>query len=188
MDKKSIWDLNRPSVEEYRHQKKTPLTVILDNVRSLNNIGSLFRTADAFAARRILLCGITACPPSAEIHKTALGAEDSVEWIHFPSTLEAMAWLRSKEPQVRICCLEQVKGSIPLQQFRPQTQGSYAIVCGHEVNGVDQAVVNASDVCIEIPQLGTKHSLNVTVSTAIAMWHFFDALTLQGQGHGGGEA
>ncbi|MDE6249962.1 MAG: RNA methyltransferase [Paramuribaculum sp.] len=174
MEKKTIWDLDRPTVDQYRQRKKLPVTMVLDNIRSLNNIGSVFRTADAFLIERILLCGITACPPSVEIHKTALGAEDSVEWTYYPTTLEAIDELRAKG--YTICTLEQVKESVELNKFTPQPDRRYAIIAGHEVNGVDPAVVDMSDICLEIPQYGTKHSLNVAVSSGIAMWHFFSHL------------
>ena len=174
MEKKSIWDLNRVDVEHYRRQPKMRLTIVLDNVRSLNNIGAIFRTCDAFAVERILLCGISACPPSPEIHKTALGAEDSVEWGYFSDTRECIGALQ--RDGYTLCCLEQVKGSIELQEFLPQSGRRYALVLGHEVNGVDQEIVNQCDVCLEIPQRGTKHSLNVSVSGGIAIWHFFTHL------------
>lgn len=171
MDKKTIWDLGRDTLDEYRARPKLPIAVVLDNVRSLNNIGSIFRTSDAFLVDRICLCGITATPPSPEIHKTALGAEESVNWEYFPTTLEAIARLRSLG--YTICALEQVKGSVELQYFTPDPGKRYAIVAGHEVNGVDPAVVDEADICLEIPQHGTKHSLNVAVSTALAIWHLF---------------
>lgn len=174
MEKKTIWDLARPTVSEFRQQPKLLLTIVLDNVRSLNNIGSLFRTADGFGVERIMLCGISHTPPSPEIHKTALGAEDSVEWEYFPSTSEALE--RLAEQGYTLCCLEQVQGSVMLQDFRPEASKRYALVLGNEVDGVDQQVVDRCSVCIEIPQVGTKHSLNVTVSAAIAIWHFFEAL------------
>lgn len=174
MEKKTIFDLGRDTLSEYRARPKLPIAVVLDNVRSLNNIGSIFRTADAFLVDRILLCGISATPPSAEIHKTALGAEDSVRWQYFPSTLEAIEALRADG--FTICALEQVKDSVSLPDFRPSPNGRYAIIAGHEVHGVDPAVVNAADHCLEIPQYGTKHSLNVSVSTALAIWHLFTHL------------
>jgi len=174
MQKKTIWEMGRDSVAEYRAKEKLPVTVVLDNVRSLNNIGSVFRTSDAFRVEELMLCGITATPPSPEIHKTALGAEDSVKWSYFADTMEAVAALR--ERGCTVCSLELVNGSVPLDSFRPEPGRRYAIVAGHEVNGVDQKVVDASDVCLEIPQEGTKHSLNVAVSTAIAIWHFYLAL------------
>ena len=174
MLKKTIWERGRDSVEEYRRKGKLPLVVVLDNIRSLNNIGSVFRTSDAFRVEEILLCGITATPPSPEIHKTALGAEDSVAWRYFAGTMEAVGWL--KEHGYTVCALEQVNGSVPLDRFVPERDARYAVVAGHEVNGVGQDVVDAADVCLEIPQEGTKHSLNVSVSTALAIWQFYLAL------------
>lgn len=175
MEKKTIWDLNRVSIEEYKSNvEKFPLVVILDNIRSLNNVGSVFRTADAFLVSRLMLCGITATPPNNEIHKTALGAEDSVDWQYFESTLECVNAL--KDLGYTICCLEQVKDSVALQDFIVEKDRKYAIILGNEVNGVQQEVVDASHICIEIPQCGTKHSLNVSVSGGIAIWHFFKAL------------
>ena len=175
MEKKTIWDLNRVSVDEYKTQiDKLPIVVVLDNIRSLNNVGSVFRTADAFLISKIMLCGITATPPNNDIHKTALGAEDSVAWQYFESTIDCVNLL--KEEGYTLCCLEQVKDSVALQDFVVEEGKKYAIIFGNEVNGVDQEVVNACDVCIEIPQCGTKHSLNVSVSGGIAMWHFFDAM------------
>ncbi|MDE7388605.1 MAG: RNA methyltransferase [Muribaculaceae bacterium] len=167
--KKNVLELRRDTVESFHAKRKFPLTVVLDNVRSLNNIGSIFRTSDAFAVERILLCGITATPPSSEIHKTALGAEDSVNWAYFPTTLEA---LDSLPPDTVLCAVEQAHGSIPLQDFPIDTARSYAIVFGHEVHGVDQAVVDRCHHCIELPQFGTKHSLNVAVTAGITIWQF----------------
>lgn len=174
MEKKTILDMGRDTLETYRAKKKIPLTIVLDNIRSLNNIGSIFRTSDAFRVERLMLCGITATPPSVEIHKTALGAEESVSWLHFDSTLDCIRHLKSEG--YTVCALEQVKGSVDLRDFRPDPAGKYAIVAGHEVHGVDPAVVDAADICLEIPQFGTKHSLNVSVSTGITLWHFFTAL------------
>lgn len=171
MQKKTIFDLNRASLDDYRRRAKLPLTVVLDNVRSLNNIGSIFRTSDAFRVAEVVLCGISATPPSPEIHKTALGAEDSVAWRYFADTAEAVTALR--EEGYTLCALEQVNGSVSLDRFEPERSRRYAIVAGHEVNGVDQRVVDLADYCLEIPQEGTKHSLNVAVSTAIAIWHFY---------------
>lgn len=170
MDKKTIFDLHRVTAAEALDAEKLPLAVVLDNIRSLNNIGSIFRTADGLGVERLLLCGITATPPSPEIHKTALGAEDSVAWSYFPSTLEAIAALR--EEGYTICSLEQVKGSKPLPEFRPEPGRRYAVIAGHEVHGVAQDVVDASDICLEIPQYGAKHSLNVSVSVALAIYQF----------------
>ena len=174
MQKKTIWDLNRPTTEEYRAQEKLPLVLVLDNIRSLNNVGSMFRTCDAFAVHHICLCGITATPPSPEIHKTALGAEDSVAWQHFDNTLDAIATL--KDDGYTVCCLEQVKDSVSLEKFRVEHGKKYAVIVGHEVNGVAPEVVDAADVCIEIPQRGTKHSLNVSVSGGMALWHIFQQM------------
>lgn len=174
MEKKSIWDLNRDDIDTYRAADKLHLVVVLDNLRSLNNIGSVFRTSDAFRVDHLALCGITAAPPSVEIHKTALGAEESVAWVHYPSTVDAVKALRADG--YTICCLEQVKGSVPLHDYPVDPSRRYAIVIGHEVNGVDQAVVDLCDTAIEIPQQGTKHSLNVAVSAGIALWHFFSRL------------
>lgn len=174
MEKKTILDLQRVDIDGFRAKPKMALTLVLDNIRSLNNIGSIFRTADAFLVERIHLCGITATPPSAEIHKTALGAENSVEWTYFPSTEQSVALLKSEGYEV--CCLEQVKHSVALQEFIPNPSKRYALVLGHEVNGVDQKIVDACDHCIEIPQEGTKHSLNVSVAGGVAMWHFFSRL------------
>ena len=176
MEKKTIWDLQRDSVEEYKEKGKLPIVVVLDNIRSLNNVGSVFRTADAFLVERLMLCGITATPPSPEIHKTALGAEDSVAWEYHQSTVDCLQHLKSQG--YTICCLEQVKGSVEMQKYTPEQGKGYAIVLGNEVNGVELAVVDMSDVCLEIPQFGTKHSLNVSVSGGLAMWHFFKALKL----------
>lgn len=174
MEKKTILDMGRDSLEQYRGKAKLPLVMVLDNIRSLNNIGSIFRTADAFRVERMVLCGITACPPSVEIHKTALGAEDSVAWSYCASTADAVKELQAEGYEV--CALELVKGAVELDRFEVKPGRKYAVVAGHEVNGVDQAVVDLCDCCIEIPQEGTKHSLNVAVSSALAMWHFFTAL------------
>lgn len=168
MDKKTIWDMGRATCGEFRAQRKTPLAVVVDNVRSLNNIGSIFRTSDGFAATKVVLCGISACPPSPEIHKTALGAEESMDWEYYSDTLEALAALRAEG--WTLVCLEQVKGSVMLQDFNPEPGRRYAIIVGNEVDGVDPAVVNAADLWLEIPQSGTKHSLNVAVSAALASW------------------
>ena len=171
MEKKKIWELDRPSIEEYREVKKLPLVLVVDNVRSLNNIGSLFRTSDAFLVEKIILCGISATPPSVEIHKTALGAEDSVRWEYYSDTIEALN--RLKHDNYTLCVLEQVKGSVELQDFAVKPTEKYAVIIGNEVDGVQQKIVDECDVCLEIPQHGTKHSLNVSVSAALALWHFF---------------
>ncbi len=164
--------MGRDTVEQFRSRRKMPVTVVLDNVRSLNNIGSIFRTCDGFAAEGVVLCGISATPPSTEIHKTALGAEDSVEWRYYATTAAAVEALRAAG--YRIVCLELVEGSTPLQSFEPQPGEHYALIVGHEVDGVGQSIVDSADLCLEIPQSGTKHSLNVAVSTAVALWHFYE--------------
>ncbi len=175
MLKKTIWELDRPEIAQFKASPKIPVVLVLDNVRSLNNIGSMFRTADAFSIEGIYLCGISATPPSPEIHKTALGAEDSVDWRYFDDTLDAVENL--KRGGYTVCALEQVNGSVELQNFTVD-ETRYAIIVGHEVDGVSQAVVDAADCCIEIPQRGTKHSLNVANSAAIALWHFFTELMM----------
>lgn len=167
-------DLHRISAEEFKQVEKIPVAVVLDDVRSEMNVGSVFRTADAFVIERIALCGITATPPKHEIHKTALGAEDSVAWTYHKTALEAVEQLR--EQGYTICSIEQVHGSVSLEEFTIDPRKKYALVLGNEVKGVSQVVVDASDCCIEIPQLGTKHSLNIACSAAITMWHFFNAL------------
>ena len=173
--KKNIADLGRDTVEHFRAKPKTPVTVVLDNIRSLNNIGSIFRTADAFMLDSVVLCGISATPPDPAIHKTALGAEESVAWHYFDTTAEAVASLRAQG--WTICCLEQVHGSVDLDAFVPAPGQKIALVSGNEVAGVDPAIVRGADVWLEIPQAGTKHSLNVAVSTAIALWHLYSHLS-----------
>ncbi len=161
-------------VAEFKRAEKLPVVIVLDNVRSLHNVGSVFRTADAFRLAGLCLCGITACPPSAEIHKTALGAEDSVDWRYFADTLEAVGWLRAAG--YTVLAVEQVEGSRMLDRLRLDPAGRYALVVGNEVKGVRQDVVDAADGAVEIPQFGTKHSLNVSVSAGIVMWEFFRQL------------
>ena len=162
--------MNRISVEEFHSSEKLPLVVVLDNVRSLYNVGSVFRTSDAFRVAGVILCGITATPPHSEIHKTALGAEDSVSWKHFKDTMEAVQWLR--EEGYTLLAIEQCEGSTMLQDFSPEEGSKYAVILGNEVKGVQQCVVDACDGCIEIPQFGTKHSMNVSVTAGIVIWHF----------------
>ena len=171
--KKSMLELHRVSVEQYKEVDKLPVTVVLDNVRSEMNVGSVFRTADAFLIERIFLCGITPQPPKAEIHKTALGAEESVDWQYYPTTLDCINQL--KEDGYRICSIEQVHDSVALQDFVVNNEQKTAIVLGNEVKGVSQQVVDASDLCIEIPQQGTKHSLNISCCAAIVMWHVYQS-------------
>ena len=168
--KKLITEMGRISGEDFRNAEKLPLIVVLDNVRSLHNVGSVFRTSDAFRVQRILLCGITATPPNTEIHKTALGAEDVVEWQYFESTDDAVAMLRQEG--CSIFSIEQCNGSIPLQDFKTSAGECYAVILGNEVKGVQQSVVDASDGAIEIPQFGTKHSLNVSVTAGMVIWEF----------------
>lgn len=167
---KKIAELNRLSVDAFKEEPKVPLVVILDNIRSLNNIGSVFRSSDAFLVRSIYLCGITATPPNVEIHKTALGAEDSVEWVYFENTEDAIAQL--KKEQYVICAIEQTQNSIMLDELNLDSNKNYAIILGNEVKGVAQKNVDMCDCCIEIPQYGTKHSLNVSVAAGIVIWEF----------------
>ncbi|QIK59051.1 RNA methyltransferase [Dysgonomonas sp. HDW5A] len=174
MRKLKITELNRISPDEFKETAKIPLVVVLDNIRSLNNVGSVFRTSDAFLVEAIYLCGITAIPPNPEIHKTALGAEHSVEWKYFDDTVKAVESLR--ENGYTVFAIEQVENSTMLDDLQLDSQKKYAIVMGNEVKGVQQAVVDACDGCIEIPQYGTKHSLNVSVTTGIVIWDFFKQL------------
>lgn len=163
--------MNRISPDEFKQSEKTPLVVVLDNVRSLHNVGSVFRTGDAFLIEAVYLCGITSTPPQAEIHKTALGAEDSVDWKYFEDTHDALKDL--KEAGYSVFAIEQAEGSTMLPDFNTQSGIKYAVVLGNEVKGVQQSVVDACDGCIEIPQFGTKHSLNVSVTAGIVIWEFF---------------
>ena len=163
-------ELGRVSVDEYKELPDTGIVVVLDNIRSAHNVGSAFRTADSFKIDKVWLCGICAVPPSAEIHKSALGAEDSVDWEHVDDTMEALK--RLKDEGYTIVSAEQTVGSVMLDTFRPDKGRKYAVVFGNEVSGVRQDVVDASDFCIEIPQFGTKHSLNVSVSIGVILWHF----------------
>lgn len=161
-------ELGRPSIDYYKGIDKLPITVVLDNVRSQHNIGSAFRTSDAFLVEKIYLCGICATPPSPEIHKSALGAEFSVEWEYCPETLPVVEKL--KKEGYTIISVEQTENSTSLERFALDSEKKYALVFGNEVKGVDQSVVNESDICLEIPQYGTKHSLNVSVSIGIVLW------------------
>lgn len=164
-------ELGRPTLEECATQDKLPVVIVLDNVRSAQNVGSFFRTADAFGIGRIALCGISATPPNREIHKTALGAEQSVEWSYHPTTLECIESLRQEG--YRIIAIEQIEGATMLNNFRAESTERYALVFGNEVDGVNQAVADIVDGAIEIPQVGIKHSLNVSVSAGILMWELF---------------
>ncbi|GGF27531.1 RNA methyltransferase [Echinicola rosea] len=174
MKKLSMDELNRLSVEEFKSSDKIPLVIVLDNIRSLNNVGSAFRTSDAFRIQKIYLCGITGTPPHRDIQKTALGATESVEWEHVANTVEAID--RLKELDFTICSLEQVEGSTMLNTFHPEAEKKYALVFGNEVFGVEEEVIHASDHILEIPQMGTKHSLNISVSMGIAIWDFVSKL------------
>ena len=176
MEKKSILDLDRLSTEQYQQVDKLPFIVVLDNVRSLNNIGSVFRTSDAFLVEEIYLCGITATPPHPDIHKTALGAEDSVKWSYYTDTVEAVDKLHSMG--YTVFSIEQVKDSISLEVLQLDKKKKYAVILGNEVKGVQQTVVDKCDKCIEIPQFGTKHSLNVSVTAGLIIWDFFKQLHL----------
>lgn len=175
MRKLKITELNRLTPEAFKESRKIPLIVVLDHVRSLNNVGSVFRTSDAFRVEAIYLCGITACPPHAEIHKTALGAEETVDWKYFNDTLEAVENLR--QMGYTICAIEQAEGSVMLDKLLLDKTKKYAVILGNEVKGVQQTVVDKCDMCIEIPQYGTKHSLNVSVTAGIVIWDFFKQLT-----------
>jgi tRNA G18 (ribose-2'-O)-methylase SpoU len=171
MDRKLLnSELGRISAGQYRELPESGVVLVLDNIRSAHNVGSAFRTSDAFKVDRIVLCGICAVPPSAEIHKSALGAEDSVPWEHVDDTLEAVAQLRSEG--YRIVAVEQTENSVKLGEFRPVPGERYALIFGNEVDGVQQSVVDASDFALEIPQYGTKHSLNVSVSVGVVLWEF----------------
>jgi len=169
MRKLKVTEMGRMSVDEYRDAEKQPLVVVLDHVRSLYNVGSVFRTSDAFRISGVCLCGITACPPHPEIHKTALGAEESVAWQHFAQTEDAVRQLR--EQGYRVLAVEQCEGSTLLQDFQRKPDERIAVVLGNEVKGVQQQVVDMCDGCLEIPQFGTKHSLNVSVTAGIVLWH-----------------
>jgi len=164
-------ELRRLSVGDFKQAEKWPLVVVLDNIRSHHNIGSVFRTADAFRVRSLYLCGITATPPHREIHKTALGATESVDWSYRSSALEAVSELRAEG--YRILAVEQAEGAMALPEFRPGPGEKLALVFGHEVNGVSDEVLGATDGCLEIPQFGTKHSINVSVAVGIVIWDVF---------------
>jgi len=161
-------ELNRASPEEFRTVKKNPVVIVLDNIRSSHNIGSAFRTADAFAAEQVILCGICATPPSAEIRKAALGAEESVEWTYYERCTDAIKYLKSIG--YKVWAVEQTKNSTSLEKFTPIAGESYAFVFGNEVKGVQQEIVDMGEGTIEIPQFGTKHSLNVSVSIGVVLW------------------
>jgi tRNA G18 (ribose-2'-O)-methylase SpoU len=164
-------ELERKSIEDFKKSEKTPLILVLDDIRSLHNIGSVFRTADAFLIEKIILCGITATPPNKEIHKTALGATETVAWEHHENVLDVITDL--KKEKIITLAIEQVESSIFLQDFKVDKNMKYALIFGNEVYGVAQEAVALCDSCIEIPQLGTKHSLNISVSAGIVVWDLF---------------
>lgn len=176
MRKLSMGELGRKTVAEFREAEKTPLVIVLDNVRSMQNVGSVFRTADAFLLSGICLCGYTPVPPHRDIHKTALGATETVEWQYFPQAGGAIRQL--KEEGYRVFAVEQATGSIPLQEFYPQGSQPLALVFGNEVSGVEASLLKLADGCLEIPQVGMKHSLNIAVSAGIVVWDLFSKLTV----------
>ena len=167
-------ELDRKSVSEFKEASKTPIIVVLDNVRSLNNVGSVFRSADAFLIRKIYLCGITAKPPHKDIQKTALGATETVEWEYVADCLEVVEKLQQQG--VKVYSVEQAENAQFLNEFQPENGSTYALVFGNEVKGVQQKVVSASDGVLEIPQLGSKHSLNISVSAGVVLWDVFSKM------------
>ncbi len=174
MRKLSMEDLNRPTVEEYKQTQKNPFVFVLDDIRSLNNVGSIFRTADAFCVEKIYLCGITGTPPHRDITKTALGADESVDWEYASSIITLVEILKSQG--FEIMAIEQAEGSTSLANFCPDKTKKYAFVMGNEVFGVNEAIISACDLCLEIPQFGTKHSLNVAVSAGIVAWDYISKI------------
>jgi tRNA G18 (ribose-2'-O)-methylase SpoU len=174
MRKLSTEELNRIAVNDFKKSNKTPLVIVLDNIRSLNNIGSVFRTADAFLVEKIYLCGICASPPNKEIHKTALGATESVDWEYFKNTKKVITKLKSEN--YKILSVEQTENSVMLNDFAPKKNEKYAIILGNEVKGVQQEIVDISDIVIEIPQFGTKHSINISVANGIVVWDIFSKI------------
>ena len=177
MRKLKLSELNRITVEEFKQSSKTPIIIVLDNIRSLNNIGSVFRTADAFRIESIYLCGITGTPPNKEIHKSALGATESVNWKYFKNTIEAVNLLNKENYSVII--VEQAEGSISLEDLSLGSSEKIALVFGNEINGVDENIIHLAGKCIEIPQFGTKHSLNISVSVGIVVWELFRKIYLK---------
>lgn len=174
MRKLKLDELNRPSIEEFKTQEKLPVIVVLDNVRSLHNVGSAFRTADGFAVEAIYLCGITAQPPHREIEKTALGATQSIQWEYFEKVEDAVTQL--KQNNYQIVGIEQAENSVSLLDFKPSLDKKYALFFGNEVNGVSEEVMKQIDTCLEIPQFGTKHSFNIVISTGIVLWDFYSKM------------
>jgi len=174
MKKLKLDELNRASVAEFKAKEKLPVVVVLDNVRSMHNIGSIFRTSDGFAVEQVCLCGITACPPHREIEKTALGATQSIDWKYYETPLQAVEELRAAG--YIIIAIEQAENSLMLNDFEPKEGEKYALIFGNEVNGVSDEVMTNIDACIEIPQFGTKHSFNIVVSAGIVLWDFFSKM------------
>ena len=164
-------ELNRLNLEEFKNSKKIPLVIVLDNVRSAHNVGSVFRTSDAFLVEKICLCGITPIPPHKEIRKTALGASESVDWQRYANSMNCIQELKAEG--YYIISIEQAEKTVKLNDFAPKKDNKYALIFGNEIKGVEQEIVTASDAVIEIPQYGTKHSLNISVSTGIVIWDFF---------------
>ncbi len=172
--KLSLKELNRIDLVQFHKKKKTPIVIVLDNIRSMSNIGSVFRTSDAFLIEEIHLCGITSCPPNKEIHKTALGATESVKWRYFENTMDSINSLKKENYQV--ISVEQAKNSVKLNEFSVINSQKTAFVFGNEVKGVQQEIIDQSDFCLEIPQYGTKHSLNISISAGIVIWHAFNSM------------
>jgi len=170
-------ELDRLSVEDFKRTEKTPIIVVLDNIRSLNNIGSVFRTSDAFLVEKIYLCGITATPPHKDIHKTALGSTETVDWEYVENIMDLISHLKSEN--IQVISIEQAENATMLNDFIPESDTKYALVFGNEVKGVSQKVVSASDRVLEIPQFGTKHSLNISVSAGVVIWDLFAKLKEQ---------
>ena len=179
MSKLKLDELKRATVQEFKKQDKLPVAVILDSVRSMHNVGSIFRTSDGFAVEKIYLCGITAQPPHREIEKTALGATQSIDWVYYENIAEAISQLKADGYQV--IAIEQASNSVMLNEFEPPADHKYALIFGNEVNGVSEEAMQMIDTCIEIPQFGTKHSFNIVVSAGNELWDFFNKLTLKSQ-------
>lgn len=179
MRKLSMDDLNRPTVENFKKQEKLKVTLLLDDVRSLQNVGSIFRTADGFAVEEIILCGITGQPPHRDIERTALGATQSIQWRHEKDILQAIK--EQKKAGYKIIAVEQAEGSTFLNNYTPLQEEKYALIFGNEVNGVSEEAMQEIDECIEIPQFGTKHSFNIVVSAGIVLWDFYSKLNLKTQ-------
>lgn len=174
VQKLKLEELGRVDVDTFKKMQKIPLIIVLDNIRSMHNVGAVFRTADAFLVQKIILCGITPCPPHREIHKAALGATESVDWVHYTSVKEAVLDLKTQKYEV--IGIEQTTDSVPIADYNISTEKKYALVLGNEVEGVSDEVLHHCDALVELPQHGTKHSLNVSVCGGIVMWEFYNAL------------